>query len=191
MPFLCLPIFALQKKFGHIIKNTRIKKYALVEGTDFLIEGIPQSTEQAKYLFKQDPFQFQHWAVEKTGGFCSNKKTGDKGVDGRIYFETGDKLNSMVLSVKGGNVHPTDVRDLRGVLDRESNTELAGLISLHEPTKAMRQEADSAGYYEYQGVKYPKIQLLTIKEIFAGRFWHCPSIVKVKKKEAGQMYLAI
>jgi hypothetical protein len=97
----------------------------------------------------------------------------------------------MVLSVKGGNLHPSDVRDLRGVLDRENDTEMAGLISLHEPTKAMKQEADSTGYFEYQGVKYARLQLLTIREIFEGRFWHCPSIVKVKKKEAGQMYLAI
>jgi DNA modification methylase len=175
----------------HIIRDTRIKKYSLFEGKDYDIDGVPQSEEQAKFLFTQDPFQFQHWAVEKTGGFCSNKKTGDGGIDGRIYFEIGNKLNSMVLSVKGGNLHPSDVRDLRGVLDRENDTEMAGLISLHEPTKAMKQEADSAGYFEYQGVKYARIQLLTIREIFEDRYWHCPSIVKVKQKEAGQMYLAI
>ena len=55
----------------------------------------------------------------------------------------------------------------------------------------MKQEADSAGYFAYQGVNYAKIQLLTIKEIFEGRFWHCPSLVKAVRKEAGQMYLAI
>jgi hypothetical protein len=129
--------------------------------------------------------------VEKTGGFCSNKKTGDGGIDGKIYFEAGNRLNNMVLSVKGGSIKPADIRDLRGVLDRESDAKLAGFISLQQPTKAMIQEADSAGYYEYQGVKYPKIQLLTIKEVFEGKFWHCPSLVKVVKKEAGQMYLAI
>lgn len=175
----------------HIIKDTRLKKYSLEEGKDYLIEGIPQSEEQAKYLFQQDAFQFQHWAVEKTGGFCSNKKTGDGGIDGKIYFEEGNKLSSMVLSVKGGNIKPADIRDLRGVLDREDDAKMAGFISLQQPTKSMIQEADSAGYFVYQGVKYAKIQLITIKEIFEGRFWHCPSLVKVVRKEAGQMYLAI
>jgi hypothetical protein len=174
-----------------LIQDTRIKKYALVEGKDYAIEGVPQSTEQAHYLFEQDPFQFQHWSIEKTGGFCSNRKTGDSGIDGRIYFEAGNKLCSMVLSVKGGNIKPTDIRDLRGVLERETDVEMAGFISLHEPTKAMVQEADSAGYYEYQGVKYPRIQLLTITQIFEGKTWYCPSVVRAQRKEGGQTYLNI
>jgi hypothetical protein len=182
-----------------LIQDTRIKKYSLEENKDYVIEGIPQSVEQAKYLFEQDPFQFQHWIIEKTGGFCSNRKTGDMGIDGRIYFEvleekdkrTSRKLCNMVLSVKGGNVKPTDIRDLRGVLEREKDTEMAGFISLHEPTKAMRQEADLAGYYEYQETKYPRIQLLTVNEIFDGKKWYCPSILKANRKDLGQGYLSI
>ncbi|GMO65750.1 MAG: site-specific DNA-methyltransferase [Treponemataceae bacterium] len=174
-----------------LIQDTRIKKYAFAEGKDYTIEGIPQSTEQAQYLFEQDPFQFQHWSIEKTGGFCSNRKTGDSGIDGRIYFETGNKLCSMVLSVKGGNIKPTDIRDLRGVLERESDVEMAGFISLHEPTRAMVQEADAAGYYEYKCVKYPRIQLLTIAQIFEGKTWYCPSVVRAQRKDGGQTYLSI
>lgn len=127
----------------------------LNEHVDYDIEGIPQSVEQARYLFEQDPFQFQYWAVERTGGFCSNKKTADKGIDGRLYFETAKTLCSMVLSVKGGSIKPADIQDLHGVLEREQGTELAGFICLKEPTKAMIQEAGAAGFYEYQGVKYP------------------------------------
>jgi site-specific DNA-methyltransferase (adenine-specific) len=174
-----------------LIQETRISKYSLVEGVDYVIEGVPQSAEQAQYLFEQDAFQFQHWAVEKTGGFCSNKKTGDRGIDGKIYFEVDRKLCSMVLSVKGGNIKPADIRDLRGVLEREKDVEMAGFISLQKPTKAMMQEADEAGYYEYQGVKYPRIQLLTIQEIFDGKRWYCPSVVRAKRKDLGQTYLTI
>jgi len=174
-----------------LVKEARIQKYGLSEGADYTIDGIPQSEEQAKYLFEQDPFQFQHWVVEKTGGFCSNRKTGDGGIDGHVYFEAEGRLNSMVISVKGGHVRPTDIRDLRGVLDREKDTKMAGFISLQEPSKAMKKEADSLGYYEYQGIKYPRMQLMTVKDIFDGRFWHCPSMVKVNRKEGGQMYLAV
>jgi hypothetical protein len=169
----------------------RIKKYGLTEGTDYIIEGIPQSVEQAEYLFKQDPFQFQYWAIEKTGGFCSNKKTADRGIDGKIYFEAGKKLCSMVISVKGGGIKPTDIRDLRGVLEREDDTEMAGFICLKEPTKAMLQEADAAGSFEYQGVKYPRIQILTVADIFEDKHWYCPSVVKTIRKDGGQTCLAI
>ncbi|MDR2485920.1 MAG: site-specific DNA-methyltransferase [Treponema sp.] len=174
-----------------LIQNMRIQKYGLNEPVDYEIEGIPQSVEQARYLFEQDPFQFQYWAVERTGGFCSNKKTADKGIDGRLYFETGKTLCNMVLSVKGGSIKPADIRDLRGVLEREQGTELAGFICLKEPTKAMIQEADAAGFYAYQGIKYPRIQMLTVQDIFKGKTWRCPSAVKTARKDKGQAHFAL
>lgn len=60
----------------------------------------------------------------------------------------------MVLSVKGGKLRPTDVRDLRGVLSGEHDIEMAGFLSLQEPTKAMREDAAMAGQYTYGGVAY-------------------------------------
>jgi len=66
----------------------------------------------------------------------------------------------MVLSVKGGNICPTDVCDLRGVLEREPETELASFLSLREPTKAMKEEAAAAGQYDYAGVIYDRLQCL-------------------------------
>ncbi len=144
-------------------------QYRLAEGHDFIVDGIPVGVEQAEVLFKKDPFQFQHWAVERVGGFPTSRKTGDSGIDGRLYFEHGKELRSMVLSVKGGTVRPTDIRDLRGVLDRERDVDLAGFISLREPSKAMLEEAASAGVYEYQGHAYRRIQLLTVREILEGK----------------------
>lgn len=140
-------------------------RYRLVEGGDFSVDGIPESVEQAVELFQHDPFQFQHWAVERVGGFPMQQKVADKGIDGRLYFETKRDLKSMVLSVKGGAIRPTDIRDLRGVLEREDNAELAGFITLKEPTKAMWEEAATAGVYEYEGNSYRRIQLLTVRDI--------------------------
>jgi hypothetical protein len=93
------------------------------------------------------------------------KMVADRGIDGRIYFEAKPGLKSMVLSVKGGGTGPKDIRDLRGVLERENEAELAGFISLHEPTRAMQKEAAQAGTYRYNEVEYPRIQLLTIREL--------------------------
>lgn len=152
-----------------LMREILAERYRLVEGHDFIVDGIPLSVEAAQELFRKDPFQFQHWAVERVDGFPTTKKTGDEGIDGRLYFEAGRDLRSMVLSVKGGTVRPTDIRDLRGVLEREKEVELAGFISLKEPTKAMWEEASTAGVYEYQGTAYRRIQLLTVRDILEGK----------------------
>lgn len=148
-----------------LIREILTEKYRLTEGREFEVDGIPVSVEQAEELFRRDPFQFQHWAVERAGGFPMRKKVADKGIDGRLYFETKEAMLDMVLSVKGGKLRPTDVRDLRGVLERENSAALAGFISLQEPSKAMREEASRAGMFEYHGVEYPRIQFLTVADM--------------------------
>jgi hypothetical protein len=141
----------------------------------FDVDGIPVSVEQAEELFKRDPFQFEHWIVERVGGFPT-KKTGDKGIDGRMYFETKDGLKAMVLSVKGGKLRPTDVRDLVGVLSHEPDTEMAGFLSLQEPSNAMKEAGAAAGQYAYGGIKYDRVQFLTVKDILEGkREFHTPT----------------
>jgi DNA modification methylase len=140
-------------------------QYRLVEGQNFSVTGIPVSVEQAHALFLESPSQFQHWLVERAGGFPMQKKVADHGIDGRMYFETMEGLKSMVLSVKGGGIKPADLRDLRGVLERESEAEMAGFLCLKEPTKAMIGEAASAGQYQYAGTAYDRMQILTVKDI--------------------------
>jgi DNA modification methylase len=150
-------------------------EFRLVEGEHFDVDGIPVSVEQAEELFHRDPFQFEHWIVERIGGFPT-KKTGDRGIDGRMYFETQQGLKAMVLSVKGGKLKPTDVRDLVGVLSNESDTEMAGFLSLQEPTKGMIEAAAMAGQYEYNGVKYDRVQFLTARQILEEkREFHTPT----------------
>jgi hypothetical protein len=174
-----------------LIRETLAERpYSLIEGKDFTVDGIPASVEQAEELFRHDPFQFQHWAVERIGGFPTQTQSGDKGIDGRLYFETQREMKSMVISVKGGSIRPTDLRDLRGVLESESNgVALAGFISLREPTKAMRDEAAQAGSYEYAGLAYPRMQLLTVTDIIEGkREFHTPTKVGSRIK-SGQTSL--
>jgi DNA modification methylase len=161
-------------------------RFRLVEGEHFDVTGIPVSVEQAEMLFKENPFQFEHWLVERVGGFPT-KKTGDHGVDGRLYFETQHGLKAMVLSVKGGKLRPTDVRDLRGVLSSEHDTEMAGFLSLHEPTRAMREDAAKAGQFTYGGFRYDRVQFLSVKDILEGkREFHTPTKMgsKIATKQA-------
>ena len=151
-----------------LIREVLTEKYRLVEGVNYEVDGIPVSVEQAHELFKRDPFQFQHWFVERIGGFPMQKKVADRGIDGRLYFETKEGLGEVILSVKGGKLRPTDVRDLVGVLNREKSA-MVGFLSLQAPTKAMRAEAADAGFYDYGGKQYPRLQFLTVADVLEGK----------------------
>ena len=163
-----------------LIREVLAERYRLVEGTHFEVDGIPVSVEQAEELFRRDPFQFQHWIVERVGGFPMQKKVADRGIDGRLYFETQGALGEMILSVKGGKLRPTDIRDLRGVIEREG-VAMGGFLSLNEPTKAMRAEAADAGMYIYGDVQYPRLQLLSVRDILEGkREFRMPTRINTK-----------
>ena len=74
-----------------------------------------------------------------------------------------------MIQVKSGKVSSRDIRDLVGTVEREKGA-IGVLITLQSPTRAMKQEAVSARFYESKtwGRKYPKIQILTIEELLAG-----------------------
>jgi site-specific DNA-methyltransferase (adenine-specific) len=136
------------------------------------VVGEPVSLPDAETLAAQDPYQFQWWALGLVGARPTEQKKGaDRGIDGRLYFH--DDVNAttkqVVFSVKAGNTGVAHVRDLRGVIEREG-AEIGVLITMHEPTQAMRTEAASAGFYVAPGTeqRFPRIQVLTIQELLSG-----------------------
>ena len=135
--------------------------------------GEPVSLPDAEVLGKDDPFQFQWWALGLVGARpVEQKKGADKGIDGRLYFHddmAGAKTKQIIFSVKAGRTSVPHVRDLRGVIERE-NAEIGVLLSLQEPTKPMRTEAMGAGFYESPwGTRHPRIQLLTVTDLLLGK----------------------
>ena len=118
------------------------------EGDFYKIDGVPVSVEEAKYLWQNDPFQFQNWAIEYVMGFCTNKKSRDGGVDGRLYFKDKDNnLQNMIISVKGGKLKAQDIRDLIGTIEKEKSI-FGGLISFDKPSKDMKQASIKMGKYK-------------------------------------------
>jgi len=173
-----------------LIEQQLQQRYGLVEGEHFVVDGVPNSVDSARRLWERHKIHFEHWAVEAVGGFPT-KASGDLGIDGRIYFEMQKTLGVMVLSVKGGHIRPTDIRDLIGVLAVEPDAKLAGFISLEESTKAMKSTAAAAGTWEYAGIQYPRVQLLTVREIVEDKkTFHMPTKVGTKNV-TGQGVLAI
>jgi hypothetical protein len=99
------------------------------------------------------------------------KKGADQGIDGRLFFHDegkSGKTKQVILSVKSGAVSVRDVRDLRGVIEREK-AQIGVLISLREPTQPMRTETASVGFYTSPWGRHPRLQLLTIVDLFEAR----------------------
>ena len=177
----------------HAIKRVAQRRLGerlhLVQGEDYVIEGVPQNFEGAQELWRQDPYQFQKWCVEQVEGFVNVKRSADEGIDGRVYFDMpGDKiLQSMALEVKGGEtVGINAVRALRSVLGYE-NVQMVGLILLNEPGAQQKKNFLAtmalAGDVEIGGASYPRIQLLTVAEMLAGRRFDMPR--PVGRSESG------
>ena len=159
-------------------------RLGLKEDLDFTIDGVPRNLEGARDLWKRDKYHFQKWAVEEVDGFVTAKKSGDTGIDGRIYFDfPGEsELQSMVLEVKGGeNVGIGVVRNLRGVLERDS-AKMAGLIVMNNIRDQQRanfvREMAQAGDLDVLGVQYARMQILTVQEILNGKRFLMPSVAR-------------
>lgn len=149
----------------------------------YRVIGEPITLKDATALAEQDKFQFQYWALGLVGARPQEQKKGaDHGIDGRLYFhdEAGGATKQVIFSVKGGHTQVGDVRDLRGVIDRE-HAQIGVLISLQEPTQPMRTEAASAGFYESHWGKHPRLQVITIAELLSGKQVDMPPIRQVNR----------
>lgn len=138
----------------------------------YKVIGEPVSVPDAQDLADSDPFQFQWWALGLVGARPVDQKKGaDKGIDGRLYFHDDGTATTkqVIFSVKAGqNVHSNMVSELSGVLEREK-AQIGVLITMVEPTRAMRANAASGGFYESPWGKHPRLQILTIAELLEGK----------------------
>jgi len=140
------------------------------EEVNFKIEGAPADEYSAEKLAESNPFQFQYWVVSRIpGGMPNERKTGDKGIDGSIYFtdiSKPDKTGKAIISVKGSrSINPSMVRDLVGTIQSNS-ADFGILVTLPEPTANMKTEAAKQGYFEYKRMQIPKVQILSVKDLF-------------------------
>jgi len=155
-----------------------------VEG-EYEVKGVPTCLSDARALAQQDPFQFQLWSLDLVNARTDGQKKGaDRGIDGRVYFHdepAGGLTKQIIFSVKAGHTNPSHVRDLRGTIEREK-AEIGVFICLQKPTKEMRKEAASAGFYESpwrKGKPYSKLQILTIADLLRGKQIDCPPLRQV------------
>lgn len=142
---------------------------------DYAVIGEPTTQEEAKALAydENDRYQFQYWALGLIGArpWGDEKKKGkDRGVDGYRSFLHGPHraYQKCIIQVKSGKVNSSQIRDLKGTMEREK-AEMAAFITLESPTSEMKSEAAAAGFYhsEVMNRDYQRIQILTITQLLA------------------------
>ena len=144
------------------------------------VMGDPKDLASAQALATQDRYQFQWWAAGLVEAFPAQdkrKKGADSGIDGIINFvdDMSGQAKRIIIQVKSGHVKVGDIRDLKGVMEREKAA-IGCFITLEESSGPMRTEAVSAGFYESalkmegkSAEKFSRIQILTIAELLAGK----------------------
>ena len=163
--------YRLQNAFGEAVKS------------EYRVIGEPTDLAGAQQLAHDDPYQFQWWALGLVGARpVEQKKGADKGIDGRIPFHEGDPtdIRQIILSVKAGHTGVAHLRDLRGVVDREAAA-IGVLITMEEPTKPMREEAASAGFYESPWGQHARLQIFTVGHLLDGRKIDSPPLGQVSQ----------
>lgn len=153
-----------------VIQDRLERHFGLKEGVGYDLDGRPNDLRSATRLAERDKFQFQWWANYLVGvqQLREVKRGADRGIDGEIFFRAGPGrgFGRILTSVKGGRtVGVSDLRDFRGVLEREKAD--GGLfICLRRPTRDMRINAASAGFYSVGTSQYPRLQIVSIEEYF-------------------------
>jgi site-specific DNA-methyltransferase (adenine-specific) len=165
-------------------------------GIEAPIIGAPTEVDGARALAEQSlngRYQFQQWALTlidaAPAGPGSIKKGADSGVDGRLTFsDVNGQVGTVIVSVKSGGVGSAMVSELAGVVQAQGAA-LGIFITLEEPTKPMRLEAAKAGeFYSHVSKRsYPKIQILTVKELLDGKKPEMPLLVMPTYQQAEKL----
>lgn len=170
-----------------LIKHRLINSFGDDVRKSYQVIGEPVTLPDAYKLAAEDTHQFEFWALGLVGARSSEKKKGsDKGIDGRRYFhdDGSGKTKQVIFSVKSGHVGVSQIHEFRGVLEREK-AEIGGFICLHEPTKPMKLDAVSAGFYTSpSSTRHPRLQILTIAELLHGKRMDLPPSRDVTHKKS-------
>ncbi len=163
-----------------LMKSRLRTAFDLHPGADYEVVGEPADVGSARALAEQDRYQFQYWAMsllEALPRERDGRRGADRGIDGVVHFIDGPRRTTKkaIVQVKSGKVSSPLIRDLKGTVEREK-ADLGLFITLEEPTRDMRTEAASAGFYhsEIWQREYPRMQIRTIAELLEGREFDIP-----------------
>ncbi len=160
-------------------------------GLGFEVVGRPQDLQSALDLAARDKYQFELWAlsVVEAQPWKGGRKGADGGIDGIIYFKPdGKKTERAIVEVKGGGVGVKDIGRLAQVIERE-RAPFGVFLTAQPPTRAMERDAAAVGVWENEltGRRHPRLQIITLAELFQGKQpdipWVDASVAKQAKRE--------
>ena len=159
-------------------------------GIQYEVHGTPRDLASAQDLAARDKHQFELWALAQVDAvpWKGGRKGADTGIDGIIYFKPdGKRTEKAIVEVKGGGTGVKDIGRLAQVMQREK-AELGVFITAEAPTRAMESNAAAVGRFTDEwGRTYPKLQILTLAELFQGKKpdipFVDPSSIKRAKRE--------
>ena len=149
-----------------------------LKGVSPATKGIPTDLASARKLAREQPFNFESWAVTRLPGFAPNtKQVGDGGIDGRAVLATKpDNFDSRLAlaQIKGGKFSIDALRAFIGVTNRDKAA-LGCYVTL-EPvsTPASKAEIANTGKISVAGYPYPRMQLWPISHYFDQRLPNMP-----------------
>ncbi len=150
------------------------------------VVGEPADPTSAAALAEVNRHQFEWWALGLVDAAPAQdkKKGADKGVDGVLYFQEKDDgpYHKIIVQVKSGHVSAPQVQQLKGAMEREK-AQIGVFLTLKPPTRPMREEAAAAGFYVPEGfpqARFPRLQILTITDLFSGKQLEYPRWVPPK-----------
>lgn len=161
-------------------------------GIQFEVKGRPQDLKSAQDLAARDKHQFELWALSMVDAdpWKGGRKGADTGIDGVIWFKPdGKRTEKAIVEVKGGGVGVKDIGRLAQVIEREG-AKIGVFLTAQPPTRAMERDAAAVGVWEnaYTGRKHPRLQILTLAELFQNKRpdipWVDTSGQKKAKREA-------
>ena len=144
----------------------------------FSTKGIPTDLASARKLAREQPFNFEAWAVMRLPGFAPNtKQVGDGGVDGRAVLAIKpDNFDSRLAlaQVKGGKFNLGTLRDFIHVTRRDKAA-LGCYVTLDPVnTPASKVEIADIGKISVAGYQYPRMQVWPIADYFDQRMPNMP-----------------
>ena len=165
-------------------------------GIAFEVIGTPTDLASAQDLAERDKYQFQWWAVSMVDALPSAARrrapTGALTASSTSSPTESAPKRALVSVKRGNNVSVTMIRDLHSAMVREK-APIGVFIGAAMPTTPMIKEAAAVGRIasEATGRTYPRLQTITLAELFQGKKPDIPfvdqaSIKRAKREDMGR-----
>ena len=165
--------------FALDLVNVQLKKLTTAPAAN--IVGFPTDLDLAKKLAASNPLHFEKWAASRIVGVVPNKEqVGDGGIDGKGVVYTTENL--VVVQVKSGVPGIKDLREFRTAMNN-AKAEYGVFITMEKSkTASHRSECRKEGTVKMGAENYPRMQMWSIEEHFAGVKPDLPTLAEPKTK---------